>query len=339
MIQPLAFGPKAEDDTIKLFALSNKNGVCAKVTNYGAILTSLKLPLQNELREVVLGFESFEKYKNDAYLKDYPYFGAIVGRFANRINEGKVNIEGKEIQLPTNHGKHLLHGGYSGFDKRIWDAEIIGESKLQLSLLSEDGDQNFPGNLKVSVIYELSEDNELSIQYFATCDKSSPINLTSHSYFNFTGKQETILNHELQIDSDNILESDEDLIPTGKYKPIENTPFDFRLGKKISKDIERVENYDHCFVLKTEGKKPKKVAELFEEKSNIRMEISTDFPGLQAYTGMYINVEGNDQLGPFSGIALETQGFPDAPNQENFSHGFIHPGEVYEHQTCYKFHF
>lgn len=336
MIQTLAFDPK--DDTIKLFALSNKNGVCAKITNYGAILTSLKLPLQNKLREVVLGFDSFEEYKSDAYLKDYPYFGAIIGRFANRINKGKVNIEGKEIQLPTNHGKHILHGGHSGFDKRIWDAEIIDESKLQLSLLSENRDQNFPGNLKLTVTYELNEDNELSIHYFATCDKTSPINLTSHTYFNFTGKQETILNHELQIDADSILESDEDLIPTGKYKPIENTPFDFRLRKKISKDIEAVENYDDCFVLKTKDKKLIKVAELFEEKSNIRMEISTDFPGLQVYTGMYINVKGNEHLGPFSGIALETQGFPDAPNQENFSHGFIHPGEVYEHQTHYKFH-
>jgi len=337
MIQTHAFGHN--DDTIKLFELSNNNGVCAKITNYGAILTSLKLPLQSGLRELVLGFNSFEEYQSAAYLKDYPYFGAIIGRFANRINQGKVTIEGEKIQLPTNHGQHLLHGGHSGFDKRIWDAEIIGESKLQLSLLSEDGDQNFPGNLKLTVTYELSEDNELSLQYFATCDKTSPINLTSHTYFNFTGGQDNILNHELQLDSEKIIESNADLIPTGNYTEIENTIYDFRNRKKICKDISAVENYDDCFVLKTEGKHLEKVAELYEETSNIRMEISTDFPGLQVYTGKFINVDGNDKFGPFSGIALETQGYPDAPNQENFSHGFIHPGEVYEHQTKYKFHF
>jgi len=339
MIQNLAFSPESWDNTIKLFAISNKNGVCAKISNYGAILTSLKLPLQNELREVVLGFDSFEAYKSTAYLNHDPYFGGIIGRFANRINQGKVKIEGEEIQLPTNHGVHILHGGHTGFDKKIWNAKIIGESKLQLSLLSEDGDQNFPGNFKLTVIYELSEDNELSIYYSATCDKVSPINLTSHSYFNFTGGQENIMNHELQIEADNILEFDKDLIPTGRYKSVENTPFDFRHRKKISNNIKSVENYDDCFVLKTEGEKVENVAELFEETSNIRMEIFTDFPGLQVYTGKYINVEGDNKFGSFSGIALETQGFPDAPNHENFSHGFIHPGEVYEHQTRYKFYF
>jgi len=337
MIQTHAFGHN--DDRIKRFELSNKNGVCAKITNYGAILTSLTLPLKSGNRELVLGFDSLEGYKSENYLKDYPYFGAIIGRFANRINQGKVSIEGKEIQLPTNHGEHHLHGGHSGFDKRIWDAEIIGESKLQLSLLSEDGDQNFPGNLKLTVTYELSEDNELSLHYFATCDKTSPINLTSHTYFNFTDGEENILNHELQIDSDQTLENNTELIPTGQYLDVDHTAFDFRLIKKINKDIETVENYDNCFILKTEGRNLEKVAELYEETSNIRMDISTDFPGLQVYTGKYINVEGNDKLGPFSGVALETQGYPDAPNQENFAHGFIHPGEVYEHQTRYKFHF
>jgi len=339
MIETFAFGTKTQDDDIKLFALSNKNGVCAKITNYGAILTSLKLPLQNEFRDVVLGFDSLEEYRRPAYLKGAPYFGAIIGRFANRINQGKVNIEGKEIQLPINHGEHHLHGGYTGFDKKIWDAEIIGESKLQLSLLSEDGDQGFPGNFKLSVIYELSEDNELSINYFATCDKISPINLTSHSYFNFTANQQNILNHELQIEADCILETDQELIPTGRYKSVENTPFDFRHRKKISNDIKSIENYDDCFVLKSEGKNLEKVAELFEETSNIRMDIWTDFPGLQVYTGSCINIEGNPKFGSFSGIALEAQDFPDAPNHENFSHGFIHPEEDYKHQTLYKFHF
>jgi len=337
MIQVQAFGLK--NNKIKHFVLTNNNGVCAKVTNYGAILTSLTLPLKSGDREIVLGFDSLEEYQSENYLKDYPYFGAIIGRYANRINQGKVTIESKAIQLPTNHGQHHLHGGYSGFDKQTWDAEILDESRLQLSLLSMDGDEGFPGNMKITVIYKLNDENELAIHYSATCDKTSPINLTSHTYFNFTGGEENILNHELQIDSDQILENNSELIPTGNYLDVDHTAFDFRTQKKISKHIDSVENYDNCFVLKTEGKSLRKVAEVYEEKSNIRMEVSTDFPGLQLYSGMFINVEGNKKFGPFSGVALETQGYPDAPNQENFSHGFIHPGEVYEHQTRYKLHF
>jgi aldose 1-epimerase len=322
---------------IKQFILTNKNGLCAKITNYGAVLTSLKIPLESAPREIVLGFDTFEEYQSESYLKDYPYFGAIIGRFANRINKGIVKIEGEDIQLPINHGKHLLHGGHSGFDKRIWDTEIINEFKLRLSLLSSDGDQNFPGNMKIAVTYELNDENELSIQYYATCDKTSPINLTSHTYFNFTGGRKSILDHELQIDSREILENNSELIPTGNFKSVKDSCYDFNSMKKINRDIGSIENYDHCYVLKTKCQNLLKVAELYEEKSNIRMEISTDFPGLQLYTGKYINVE--NQFGPFSGIALETQGFPDAPNQSNFDHGFIHPGEEYKHQTQYKFHF
>ena len=337
MIQTQTFSRTNEN--IKLFVLTNENGICAKITNYGGILSSLTLPLKSGNRELVLGFNSHEAYQSKAYLKDYPYFGAIIGRYANRINQGKVSIDGHEIQLSKNHNKHLLHGGYSGFDKRVWDAEIIGKSKLQLSLFSEDGDQNFPGNMKITVIYELNDENELSMQYSANCDKISPINLTSHSYFNFTGCQENILNHQLKIDSNHILETDTELIPTGNYNEIENTLFDFRIKKHICRDIAEIENYDNCYVLKTGNKSLKKVAELYEEKSGVKMDISTDFPGLQLYTGMYINIEGYEQFEPFSGIALETQGFPDAPNQAKFSHGLIHPGETYEHQTKYRFHF
>lgn len=337
MIQARPFSQTNQE--IKLFVITNKNGLCARVTNYGAILTSLKLPLTSGPREMVLGFDSIEAYQSEAYLKEYPYFGAIIGRFANRVNLGKVNIDGNEIQLPINHGKHSLHGGDIGFDKRIWDAEIIGDSKLQLSLLSEDGDQNFPGNMTIKVIYELSDDNELNIQYFATCDKTSPINLTSHSYFNFTGGMNNILDHELQIDSEQILDSNSELIPTGRFTEVKDSCYDFNSMKKISRDISSIENYDDCYVLKTQGKELLKIAELYEKKADIRMEISTDFPGLQLYTGKYINVENHDKFGPFSGVALETQGFPDAPNQANFNHGVICPGEVYKHQTRYKFHF
>ncbi|MDE5422110.1 galactose mutarotase [Ancylomarina sp. DW003] len=335
MIQTKAFSQT--NPNIKQFVITNKNGVCAKITNYGAILTSLKLPLKSGMREIVLGFGSHEEYQTEAYLKDYPYFGAIIGRFANRINKGKVIIDDKEIQLPTNHGKHLLHGGHSGFDKQIWDTEIIDESKLQLSLFSKNGDQNFPGNMRIKVIYELTDANELAINYSATCDKISPINLTSHTYFNFTGGKENILNHELQIDSDQILENNSELIPSGDFLKVEHTAFDFREAKLIKEDIADIENYDNCYVLKTANKSLKKIAEVYEEQSNIRMEVSTDFPGLQVYTGKYINIE--NQFGPFSGLALETQGFPDAPNQANFNHGLIHPGEIYQHQTRYQFHF
>ncbi len=335
MIQTKAFSQTNKE--IKQFIITNKNSVCTKITNYGATLTSLKLPLKSELREIVLGFDSHEAYKSEAYLKDYPYFGAIIGRFANRINQGKVLIDNQKIQLPTNHGKHFLHGGYSGFDKRVWDAEIINESKIKFSLLSKDGDQNFPGNMIATVTYELNDKNELIIKYSATCDKISPINLTSHTYFNFTGGKNNILNHALKIDSDHILKTNSELIPTGDYIDVKETCFDFNSKKTISTNLKELDNYDNCFVLKTKGKHFKKVAELSEEESNIKMELFTDFHGLQIYTGKYINVK--DQFLPFSGIALETQGFPDAPNHKKFSHGFIHPKEIYQHKSLYKFHF
>ena len=339
MIEVTDFGIAPNGEKIELFTFRNKNGVTAKITNYGGILSSLKLPLENEEREVVLGFDSLEEYTNADYLANYPYFGALIGRYGNRINRGRVSYNGEEIQLPCNHDIHLLHGGFSGFDQKVWKAEILNETDLKLSYLSPDGEENFPGNVELEVVYRLTDEDELQVHYLARTDKTTPINLTQHSYFNLSGGKENILNHELQVDSDYILETNDSLIPSGKLLEVSNTPFDFRKQKPFNQDIEEIENYDDCFAFEQITEAPRKVAELSEKVSNIRMEIATTFPGLQVYTGKYIDVNGKKEFKAFDGVAIEAQGYPDAPNHPHFKHGWLHPGEVYKHQTNYKFKF
>lgn len=339
MIDSIDFGKAPSGEIVKLFTLKNKNGVVVKITNYGGIVTSLKIPLANEERDVVLGFESLEEYTDQKYLENYPYFGSLIGRFGNRIDQGKVVIDETEIQLPCNHGSHHLHGGFIGFDRRVWTPEIVGDSDLKLKLESPDGEEGFPGNVSIEVIYKLTDENELQIYYHAVTDKTTPINLTQHSYFNFTGGNDNILKHELQVDSNYILETNDFLIPSGMLYDVTNTPFDFRIKKTLGQDLDDLENYDDCFAFGQSTEEPRKVAELYEKTSNIKMEIATTFPGLQVYTGMYINVDGKRKFGSFSGVALEAQGYPDAPNHSNFKHGLLRPGEVYQHQTNYKFIF
>eukprot|EP01029_Cantina_marsupialis_P027624 TRINITY_DN773103_c0_g1_i1.p1 TRINITY_DN773103_c0_g1~~TRINITY_DN773103_c0_g1_i1.p1 ORF type:complete len:339 (+),score=12.05 TRINITY_DN773103_c0_g1_i1:476-1492(+) len=335
MITVSDFG-KVNNEKIQLYTLTNKNGVIAKITNYGGILTSFSAPINGKQRELVLGFGNFEKYISPEYLENYPYFGAIIGRFGNRINKGKIKIGDKEIQLPCNHEENHLHGGNIGFDKKIWEARIISENELKLSYTSPDGEENFPGNLCIEVIYKLSSCNELQIHYHATTDKSTPINLTQHTYFNLSEEESDILAHKLQVDADYILETDDLLIPSGKLLHVENTCFDFRKKKSIKQDIAEIENYDDCFAFNETTEFPRKVAELSDKNDSICMEVSTTFPGLQVYTGKFINVEGSPKFDAFSGIALEAQGYPDAPNHPNFKHGWLHPGETYQQQTNYK---
>lgn len=339
MIEAIDFGTCPNGEKVKLFILKNKNGVIAKITNYGGILTSFTLPLKNEVREIVLGFDNLEEYTSKEYLKNDPYFGALIGRYGNRISKGKVSLNGDEIQLPCNHGENMLHGGFIGFDKKVWKAEISNDSGLKLSYSSPDGEENFPGNLLTEVIYKLTDENELQIHYKAVTDKITPINLTQHSYFNLSNKFENVLDHQLQVDTQYILETDDLLIPSGKLYDIRNTLFDFRTKKTLEMDIEDIENYDDCFAFGDSTEMPRKVAELTDKNDEVTMEIATTFPGLQVYTGKYITAGKNNQFGPFSGVALEAQGYPDAPNHPNFKHGWLNPDEVYQHQTNYKLKF
>ena len=295
------FGTTAKGEIADLYTLTNKNGMVAKITNYGAILTSLQIPQGDSNQETVLGFDSLSGYLHPNYLSDYPFFGAIIGRFGNRINKGQFTLEGKQYQLACNQAPHHLHGGDSGFDKKLWNAEILEKEDptLQLTCLSCDGEENYPGNLTVCVTYTLTSENELCIEYKATCDASTPINLTNHSYFNLTGGKESIHNHHLQIHSEKILDIDQELIPTGKLNSVADTPFDFLSEKPLGRDIEAVGGYDNCYVFDKNSDQVNKVALLSSPDKSIQMEVHTNSPSMQLYTGRYINVEAEKTFGAY----------------------------------------
>ncbi|RUT79693.1 aldose epimerase family protein [Ancylomarina longa] len=339
MIDVTDFGIAPNGEKVQLYTLKNEKGMTAKITNYGGILTSLLIPVSGKNREVVLGFDDLDEYTNTEYISNCPYFGALIGRYGNRINKGKFRIGDKDFQLNCNLGDHHLHGGLEGFDKKIWKAEILSDFELKLSYTSPDGEENFPGKLAVDVIYTLTNENELQIKYQAVTDQTTPINLTQHSYFNLSEQPKDILDHQLKINTDYILETDDSLIPGGQLLEVENTVFDFRTKKTIQQDIEELENYDDCFAFKESTKEPRKVAELTDEKDTLTMEIHTTFPGLQLYSGKYIDAGKMKKFGPFAGVAIEAQGYPDAPNHPNFKHGWLHPGEIYKQQTNYRFIF
>ncbi|MCD4772612.1 MAG: galactose mutarotase [Bacteroidales bacterium] len=331
---------KIDNQQIFLFTLKNKNGMTVKITNYGGIVTSLLVPDKNgKLDDVVLGFDNL-----DDYLQGHPYFGAIVGRYGNRIAKGKFTLNGKEYNLAINNGPNHLHGGIKGFDKAIWSAAKIKENDyvgLRLSHFSKDGDEGYPGNLGVIVIYSLTNNNELKIKYQATTDKATPVNLTHHSYFNLAGTGD-IFNHELMIDANKYTVVNNNLIPTGELRNVKETAFDFTSSKKIGKEISDVEGgYDHNFVLNNYSGETRKVVEVLEPISGRIMEVFTSEPGIQFYSGNFLDGteigKNNKVYNKHYGFCLETQHFPDSPNQLEFPSTILHPGETYTHKTIYKF--
>lgn len=340
------FGTMPDGKKVNVYTLTNKNGLEMKVINYGGIIVSLKVPDKNgELSDVVLGYDSLTPY-----LKSNPYFGALIGRYGNRIAKGKFNLDGKEFTLPVNNGENHLHGG-EGFDKVFWNIEIPEDSSsLQLSYTSADGEQGYPGTLSVVVNYVLSDSNELKIDYRATTDKKTIVNLTQHTYFNLRGnKATTILDHTLQMEADHFLPVDKTLIPTGELKKVSGTPFDFlkpqRIGDRIDQRDEQLIfglGYDHCWALnKYDGKSLRKVATLAELTSGRIMEVFTTEPGLQFYSGNFLDGTLKGKNGVVyqyrSGLCLETQHYPDSPNQSAFPSVVLNPGEVYQTTTVYKF--
>jgi len=313
-----------------------------KITNYGGIVTSIITPDKSgNLDDVVLGFDKLEDYLKNPF----PYFGAIVGRCANRMAKARFEIDNTGYKLARNAGANHLHGGIKGFDKAIWKAEKwVNDkgAKIMLSYSSPDMDEGYPGNLNLKVIYTLTENNEFCIDYIATTDKATPVNLTHHSYFNLSGmKDKNILNHLLWIDSDKFTPTDKDYIPTGELKDFDGTALDFRKQKALGKDIELMEDgYDHNFVLNNQGEFAK-VAELYEPKSGRRLVMFTTEPGLQLYTA---NAFDGKTVGKkerayekFAGICLEAQHFPNSPNQPNFPDVILRPGKEYKQRTIYKF--
>jgi len=331
---------ETDSSKVYLYTLTNAKGTEVKITNYGGIVTSfVTADKAGNKSSIVIGFDSLS-----GYLAKPPYFGALIGRYGNRIGDAKFTLDGKEYKLAANNGKNALHGGLKGFDKVVWNATTVSDTipSLTLTYLSKDGEEGYPGNLKVIVQYTLTEDNELKIEYNATTDKATPVNLTNHSYFNLTGDvNNTILNHSLMIDADNYTPVDTSLIPTGEIKPVKGTPFDFTTAKPIGRDIDSVPGgYDHNWVLNSKDGSLQKVAVLSDSVSGRSLEVYTTEPGLQFYTGnfldgKFINRDGK-AINLHTALCMETQHFPDSPNKPNFPSTILQPGQQYHTETIYK---
>jgi aldose 1-epimerase len=338
------FGKMPDGKVVYLYTLHNTNGVEVGIINYGAIITSIHTPDRNgNFDNIVCGFSKLEHYLSEEYLAGYPYFGCICGRIANRINKGKFILEDKEYQLAVNNGSNHLHGGSEGFDRRYWQGQAMVEEEkvgVLFSYFSPDGEENYPGNLNVSCLYSLNNANELMIDYFAHTDQETIINLTNHTYFNLTGGKEKILDHGLSIASNCITESI-DLIPTGRIIPITDTIYDFMEFKRVGKDIGELEHgYDLNYVLDNDEEDLVYAACLRECHTRRQVEVFTTQPGIQLYTGYWIpelEIEGKKCFGSYSGIALETQHYPDAINHPHFPQVILEPGEKYQQSTVYRF--
>ena len=332
---------------VDLFILKNKSNMQVAITSFGGRIVSILVPDNTgKTTDVALGYDSLSAYQKQGE----PYFGAIIGRYGNRIGNAQFALEGKTYNLSANNNGNTLHGGPLGFHNQVWDATRINEQVLEFSYLSKDGEEGYPGNLKIKVVYTLTDNNEIKIDYTATTDKTTVCNLTNHTYFNLNGDGNgTILDHELQVDADQYTPVDSTLIPIGKNITVEGTPFDFRkataIGARIETDDEQLKyglGYDHNFVLNKKGTDLSKVAEIRGPKTGIVMDILTTEPGLQFYSGNFLDGKTNDGKGgksyPFrTGFCLETQHFPDSPNQAAFPSTTLKPGETYKTTTVYKF--
>lgn len=331
-----------------LFILKNKNEMEIAVTNYGGFVVAVMAPDKNgDYADVVLGHSSLHDYQHTPE----PYLGSLVGRYGNRIAGGKFTLEGKEYTLAINNGPNTLHGGLTGFNAVVWDAEQLNSQTLKLNYLSVDGEEGFPGNLSVEVIYHLSNDNALEISYQAMTDKATIVNLTQHSFFNLAGNAKptpTICNHILTINADHYTPMDNVSVPTGQIAPVAGTPMDFRtphvVGERIDDKFEQLvfgKGYDHCYVLnKKETAELSFAAKVTEPESGRTLEVYTTEPGVQLYTGNWLGgFEGKygATYPERSAICLETQHFPDSPNKPHFPSVVLHPGEVYTQKCIYKF--
>jgi aldose 1-epimerase len=328
-------------DSVFQYTLTNKNGMIVKILNYGGTVTDIITPDKNgKMGDVILGYESLDGYLQTGN----PYFGCLVGRYGNRIANAKFTLDGKEYTLAANNGPNSLHGGLKGFDKVIWTVKLATDSSVLLSYLSKDGEEGYPGNLSVDVMYSLGQDNSLKIEYAAVTDKATPLNLTNHCYFNLSaGADSTILDHELMLKADKYTPVNETLIPTGKIDDVRGTPMDFTSAKKIGKDLASVKGgYDHNWVLNRSGNDLELIASVYHVGSGRYMEVYTTQPGIQFYTGNFLdgtlkNTRGGVKYVQHAALCLETQHFPDSPNQPSFPNTILKPGETYHHTTVYKF--
>ena len=347
-IEKKEFGTTEDNVTVYQFVLSNKNGMEISVINYGGIITSLKAKDRNgKYQDIVLGFNSLPPYEDEN-----PYFGALIGRYGNRIANGNFKLDGQSYKLDINNPPNHLHGGLKGFHKVVWNPkEILNDRNvsLELTYLSKHMEEGYPGNLDVKVTYTLNNKDELSVRYEAVTDQKTIINLTQHSYFNLSGNfSNDILDHEIRINADSFLPVDETLIPTGEIRSVLGSPFDFRKSKLIGQDIDtnnkQIEfgkGYDHCWVINNKNNGLRSVASAYHYESGRVLDVYSDLPGLQFYSGNFLDgTLKSKKVGYYelrSGFCLETQHYPDSPNQENFPSVILKPGDVYKSNTVFKF--
>ena len=346
-IDKIQFGETMDGTDVDQFILSNNNGMEIRIITYGGVITSWTAPDKNgNYKDIVLGYNTLAEYEAET-----PYFGALIGRYGNRIAKGKFSLGDQEYTLAVNNGVNHLHGGLKGFDKVIWDAKtIVSDStvSLELSFLSKDMEEGYPGNLETKVTYTLNNKDELSVNYEATTDKPTIVNLTQHSYFNLTADfNQDILGHELVINADSFLPIDNTLIPTGEFRDVTGTPFDFKTSKAIGIHIDneniQLKNglgYDHCWVLNDQNTGVRFVASAYEPVSERLLEVFSDEPGIQFYSGNFLDgtlpSKNNGVYQHRTGFCLETQHYPDSPNQKNFPSVRINPGEKYNSKTVFR---
>lgn len=333
-----------------MYTLKNNSGIQIKITSYGGIITSIIVPDRDgKMADIVLGYKNAGDYKNAI---EQLYFGAIIGRYGNRIANGHFSLDGKTYSVAKNNGENHLHGGTTGFDKVDWDARFVEtDNAIELIYLSEDGEEGYPGNLRLKITYRLTHEDELVVDYYAVTDKATPVNLTQHSYFNLKGEGNgSILDHELMLNSGKFTPVNGELIPTGNISSVEGTPFDFTSAKTIGRDINQNDEqlsygggYDHNWILDKTGSKDgmSLVARVYEPDSGRCLEVHTTEPGVQLYSGNFLNGRLKGKSGKtyqkHGGFCLETQHYPDSPNRSNFPSTILRPGEEYLSTTVFKF--
>lgn len=342
-MDPIKWGTVSGKEVF-LFTLESKGGLKMLVTNYGAIVQSLFVPCKGKSIDVVLGYNSLE-----GYVKDPFYIGCVAGRFAGRIANSEIHIDEKKYSLSKNHGDHQLHGGVEGFNKKVFTVDTVSGSSIRLSYSSRDSEEGFPGNLHVTVMYTLTDDNEWIVEYEATTDKPTVINLTQHAYFNLSGSLSSpITDHEIQIHADWFVLVDEKLISTGAFNRVKNSPFDFTSLKPISDLIEKKDiqlsiggGYDHTWVLEHQAETLKKAATVYHSATGLKMEVETTEPGIHFYSGNFLKTQTLTKDGQSferrTGFCLETQHFPDSPNHSNFPSTLLVPEQTFRSKTIYRF--
>lgn len=343
-VETTSFGKLPDGGEAKLFTLKNKNGIVVKLTDYGARIVAVEAPDRTGKKaNIVLGFDSVDKY-----VEHTSFFGCTTGRFANRIAKGKFSLDGKEYTLATNNGPNHLHGGKKGFDRQLWTGEPATGMSVRFKLRSPDGDEGYPGNLEVIVLYTLNDDDSLLIAYTATTDAPTVLNLTNHTYWNLAGASHdgSVLKQKLELSADKYVEPDDTLIPTGKLAPVAGTPLDFTKPEVIGARIDKLKEgpnapggYDHCYVIVTDKKvRLPQIGRVEDPESGRVLTVSTTEPGVQFYTGNFL--DGSAGSGGFqkhAAFCLETQHFPDSPNQKNFPSTELRPGQTYRSWTSYGF--